>query len=96
MAPITKLSLPRAGIPAHIPIALKYAPSATMGFSIYDPYLDQRCLWIKTLVNQLWQQIPIGALLQITIKEAQLELGVTASLATLPNRNQINGLLWAL
>ena len=60
MAPIINYRLPRAGIPSNIPLQLCHSPMATMGFAIFDPYLEQHCQWVQTLVNHLWQDFPMG------------------------------------
>ena len=81
MAPIIKIGLQKAGIPSHVPTSLQNAPTAVMGFGIFDPYMEQRCQWVQTLMNHLWQDTPTGTLLKIALEDAQLEMGIPTHLS---------------
>ena len=58
---------------------------AAMGFGIFDTYMDQRCHWVQTLVNHLWQDTPTGTMLKVALEDAQLEMGVTLRLTLKPS-----------
>ena len=55
LAPVIKVRIPKAGIPASIPMALRHAPVGDFRFGIVDPYISQGCSWIHSIVDHILQ-----------------------------------------
>ena len=89
------MGLPKAGIPASIPLSLQHAPVRDFDFGIVDPYISQSCLWVQSIVDNIWTSSLTGTLLQIAIADAQLKMGVTSDLSDYPSWNPLQWLTTA-
>ena len=89
LAPVVKVGLPKAGIPASIPMSLRHEPVGDFGFGIIDLYISKGCAWIQSIVDHIWTSSPTGQLLKIAVEDTQLKMGVTSDLATQPPWNPL-------
>ena len=85
LAPVTKVGLPKVGIPTSTPTAMRHAPVEDFGFGILDPYTLQCCSWVQLIVNYIWTNSPTGSLLAVAAEDAQLEMGLTSDLSLQPS-----------
>jgi hypothetical protein len=76
MAPVIKAGLPLAGIAATIPTAIRSGAVNMGGLGIIDPYLHMGVSHIATLITQRWKGSPTGVLLDITLDDLALEMGL--------------------
>ena len=92
LAPVTKVGLPKAGIPTSIPTTMRHAPVEDFSFGILGPYTLQCCSWIQSIVDHIWTSSPTGALLTVAAEDAQLEMGLTSDLSMQPSWDPLHWL----
>jgi hypothetical protein len=83
MAPIYKCGLPRTGIPSTIPVAIRHGPSSMGGLGLMDPYLRMGVEQVETFISNRWLKTPTGTLLDITLDDLVLEMGIQSPFSSL-------------
>jgi hypothetical protein len=76
MAPIIMKGLPCAGVVSTIPKAFHMGPIAMGGLGLLDPYIHMGVSKIENFISNTWQKTPTGTLLEVTIDDLALELGL--------------------
>jgi len=76
VAPIFKIGLPRAGVPATIPREIRYGPLGMGGLGFRDPYIHMGVSQIESLISNTWKQNPTGKLMDIALDDLVMELGL--------------------
>jgi hypothetical protein len=76
MAPIHKVGLPKAGITATIPAAIRAGPFNRGGLGILDAYTHMGASKVDTLVSNIWKGTPTGRLLELALEDLALEIGL--------------------
>ena len=78
MAPALKAALPRAGISSTISSVVRHAPSESLGLDVLDT--EMGTLRTSFLAYNCWQQTPTGILLNGSIENQLLEMGLYGSI----------------
>jgi len=80
MAPALKAALPRAGISSTISSIVQHAPTESLGLDVLDMYTEMGTLQTSFLAYHCWQKSLTGSLLQGSIGNQHLEMGLYGSI----------------
>jgi hypothetical protein len=78
MAPVIQTGLSLTGIASTIPAEIRHGPILQGGLGIMDPYIHMGASHITALITHRWQGTPTGKLLDVTIDDLALEMGIAS------------------
>ena len=84
MSPLLKTCLPAAGFASSFPRTLVYGPIEHMGLGLLHPWYHQELQHLEVFWEEISQKTLTGDLLQISLEELRLELGLPGYLTDAP------------
>jgi len=76
LAPAIKVALPKAGISSCISSVVRHAPTQSLGLSVPNLYTTMGTARTSLLIEHCWQKTPTGKLLQVSIENHVLDVGL--------------------
>lgn len=78
MAPINHTGLSLSGISSTVPTPIRTGPIRLGGLDLCDLYISMGVRQIETFISHTWAQTPTGKLLEITMDDFALEMGLAS------------------
>jgi len=76
MAPAIQVALPKAGISSCISSVVRHAPTQSLGLAVPNLYTTMGTARTSLLIEHCWQKTPTGKLLQVSIENHVLDVGL--------------------